>query len=39
MKEGEFDADKMVALYESGVSDTTLIDREEVRRLVREGRL
>ena len=39
MKEGEFDADKMVALYESGVSDTTLIDREEVRKLVEEGRL
>ena len=39
MSEGEFDPDRMLALYESGVSDTVLIDREEVRRLVREGRL
>lgn len=37
MKEGNFDPDKMVALYESGVPDTTLLDREEVRRMVREG--
>lgn len=39
MDEGEFDPDKMVALYESGVPDTTLIDREEVRKMVRDGRL
>ncbi len=39
MKEGVFDPDKMVELYESGVPDTVLIDREEVRRLVREGKL
>ena len=37
--EGHFDPDKMVELYESGVPDTILLDREEVRRLVREGRL
>lgn len=39
MKEGEFDPDRMLALYQSGVQDTVLIDREEVRRLVREGQL
>ena len=39
MKEGEFDPDKMVELYESGVPDTVLIDREEVRKMVRDGRL
>lgn len=39
MREGEFDPDKMVALFESGVPDTTLIDREEVRRMVHDGRL
>jgi len=39
MKEGEFDPDKMAALYEAGIPDTTLIDREEVRKLVREGQL
>ena len=39
MKEGEFDPDKMAALYDAGVPDTTLIDREEVREMVRDGRL
>ena len=39
MSEGEFDPDKMLALYESGVPDTTLIDREEVRKMIREGKL
>ncbi len=39
MSEGVFDPDKMAELYEAGVPDTTLIDREEVRKLVREGRL
>lgn len=39
MSEGVFDPAKMLELYESGVSDTVLIDREEVRRLVREGKL
>lgn len=39
MSEGNFDPDKMVELYESGVSESILMDREEVRRLVREGRL
>src|SRR5690606_15205746 len=39
MDEARFDPDRMLALYEAGVPDTTLLDREEVRRLVREGRL
>lgn len=37
MSEGNFDPDKMLELYESGVPDTTLLDREEVRRMAREG--
>ena len=37
--EADFDPDKMVALYESGVPDTVLLDREEVRRMRREGTL
>jgi hypothetical protein len=37
--EADFDPEKMVALYESGVSDTILLDREEVRRMRREGTL
>lgn len=39
MSEGNFDADKMLELYESGVSDSVLLDREEVRRMAREGKL
>jgi len=39
MSEGNFDPDKMVALYESGTPDKVLLDREEVRRMVREGTL
>jgi catechol-2,3-dioxygenase len=39
MSEGNFDPDKMVALYESGVPDSILLDREEVRTMVREGKL
>lgn len=39
MSEGNFDPEKMLALYESGVPDTVLLDREEVRRMAREGRL
>ena len=39
MSEGEFDPAKMADLYESGMPDTVLIDREEVRRLRREGLL
>ena len=39
MSEGNFDPDKMVALYESGVSDEILMDREQVRRMIREGEL
>ena len=37
--EADFDPDKMVALYESGVPDTVLLDREEVRRMRLEGTL
>ena len=37
--EGNFEPDKLVALYEAGVPDSVLLDREEVRRLVREGAL
>ena len=37
MSEGNFDPDKMLELYESGVPDTTLLDREEVRPMAREG--
>jgi hypothetical protein len=39
MSEGNFDADKMVELYESGVPDSVLLDREKVRRMAREGKL
>ncbi len=39
MSEGEFDPAKMAELHESGVPDTILIDREEVRRLRKEGKL
>lgn len=39
MAEGNFDGDKMVELYDSGVPESVLLDREEVRRLIREGRL
>ena len=39
MNEGNFDPDKMVALYESGVPDTILLDREKVREMARDGRL
>lgn len=39
MSEGNFDPDKMLALYESGVPDTVLLDREEVRCMARDGRL
>ncbi|HWE76086.1 MAG TPA: VOC family protein [Stellaceae bacterium] len=39
MNEGNFDVDKMLALYEAGVPDTVLMDREQVRAMRREGRL
>jgi len=39
MDEGCFDADKMLALYESGVPDTILMDREKVRQMVKDGTL
>lgn len=39
MSEGEFDPAKMADLYESGMPDSVLLDREEVRRLCREGKL
>ncbi|MEK9683267.1 MAG: VOC family protein [Rhodospirillaceae bacterium] len=37
--DGDFDPDKMVELYESGVSDKILCSRHEVARLVKEGKL
>ena len=39
MAEGNYDPDKLLELYESGVPDSVLLDREEVRRMVREGTL
>jgi catechol-2,3-dioxygenase len=39
MAEGNFDVDKMVELYEAGVPDTVLLDREEVKRLKADGKL
>ena len=39
MSEGNFDPDKMVELYESGVPDSVLLDREKVREMIRDGRL
>lgn len=39
MKEGNFDPDKMLALYKAGTPDTDLIDREKVREMVADGRL
>ena len=39
MDEANFDPDKMLTLYESGTPDTLLLDREEVRKLHREGKL
>jgi hypothetical protein len=37
MAEGNFDPDKMLALYEAGEPDSILLDREQVRRMAREG--
>ena len=37
--EGEYDFGKLVELYESGVPDTVLLDREEIKRLIQDGRL
>ena len=39
MDEACFEIDKMVKLYEDGVPDTILMDREEVKRLRKEGML
>ena len=39
MRDGNFDPDKMVRLYESGVGDTVLLDREQVLRLKAEDKL
>ena len=39
MSEGNFDPDKMLALHGAGEPDSVLLDREQVRRLAREGRL
>jgi len=37
--DGDFDPEKMLALYEQGVPDSILLDREEVKRLAAEGKL
>jgi catechol-2,3-dioxygenase len=37
--DGDFDPAKMLALYVSGVPDSVLLDREEVKRLAAEGKL
>jgi catechol-2,3-dioxygenase len=39
MIEGNFDPDKMLALYKAGVPDTELLDRDHVKRLKAEGKL
>jgi hypothetical protein len=39
MPDGNFDPDKMVELYEQGVPDTVLLDRNQVKRLKAEGKL
>ena len=39
MFEGNFDPDKMVDLYEAGVPDSILLDREQVRAMARDGKL
>ncbi|NQV56488.1 MAG: VOC family protein [Rhodospirillales bacterium] len=39
MKDGDFDPDKMVELFEAGMPDTILLDRNEVKRLIAEGKL
>ncbi len=38
-RDADFDPDKMLALFESGVPDTVLLDREQVIELVKEGKL
>lgn len=37
--DGDFDPEKLLALYEQGVPDSILLDREEVKRLAAEGKL
>ena len=39
MPDGNFDPDKMVELYQQGVPDTVLLDRDQVKRLKAEGKL
>ncbi len=39
MAEGNFDPEKMLTLYEEGISDRVLLDRKEVKRLKSLGRL
>jgi catechol-2,3-dioxygenase len=39
MAEGNFDPDKMLEMYEAGVPDADLIDREKVRAWIKEGKL
>lgn len=38
-RDADFDPDKMLALFESGVPDSVLLDREQVRKLAGEGKL
>ena len=35
--EGEYDFGKLVELYESGVPDTVRLDREEIKRRIKDG--
>jgi catechol-2,3-dioxygenase len=37
MREADFDPEKMLALYQDGISDEILLNREEVKRLKAEG--
>ncbi len=39
MRDADFDPEKMLKLFNAGVPDTVLLDREEVKRLKSEGKL
>lgn len=39
MAEGNFDPETMIELYESGVPEDILLDREKVRAMIKEGKL
>lgn len=39
IRDADFDPDKMLALYEAGISDQVLLNRDEVKRLKSEGKL